>query len=224
MSQPRMNIYVFPHKGLRNLLSQLSMLSGNADYSSAESLENLKKLTKELVTLLDLHVHSEEDVLLPALEVKLTGSTRENVEEHEQLEKEIKAFDEQLKNITIDSTPDLGVKFYESVFNFHSKYIAHMAMEESEINPVIWANLTDEELMELQGQIMASLSPDNIMMWFKYIVPALNPFERTIILGGFKQNAPAEFFDQVLSMLKEYMSKNEYLQLETTLRQPGSNH
>ena len=91
-------------------------------------------------------------------------------------------------------------------------------MEESEINPVIWANLADEELMELQGQIMASLSPDNIMMWFKYIVPALNPFERTIILGGFKENAPAEFFDQVLNMLKDYMSENEHLQLETMLR------
>jgi len=218
MSQPRMNIYVFPHKGLRNLLSQLSMLSGNADYSSAESLENLKKLTKELVTLLDLHVHSEEDVLLPALEEKVPGSTRDNVEEHKQLEKEINAFDEQLKNITVDSSPDSGAKFYESVYNFNSKYIAHMAMEESEINPMIWANLTDEELMDLQGQIMASLSPGNIMMWFKYIVPALNPFERTIILGGFKENAPAEFFDQVLNMLKEYMSENEHLQLETMLR------
>ncbi len=210
-----MNIYGFPHKGLRNLLSQVSLLSGNTDYSNAVSLEKLKDLTTELVTLLDLHVHSEEDVLLPALEVKVPGSTRENVEEHEQLEKEIKDFDEKMKNITVDSTPDSGVKFYESVYNFHSKYIAHMAMEESEINPVIWANLADEELMELQGQIMASLSPDNIMMWFKYIVPALNPFERTIILGGFKENAPAEFFDQVLNMLKEYMSENEHLQLES---------
>ncbi len=218
MDQPRMNIYGFPHKGLRNLLSQVSLLSGNTDYSNAVSLEKLKDLTTELVTLLDLHVHSEEDVLLPALEVKVPGSTRENVEEHEQLEKEIKDFDEKMKNITVDSTPDSGVKFYESVYNFHSKYIAHMAMEESEINPVIWANLADEELMELQGQIMASLSPDNIMMWFKYIVPALNPFERTIILGGFKENAPAEFFDQVLNMLKDYMSENEHLQLETMLR------
>ncbi len=82
------------------------MLSGNTDYSNAESLEKRKNLSTELVTLLDLHVHSEEDILLPALEVKVPGSTRENVEDHERLEKEIKAFDEQLKNITVDSTPD----------------------------------------------------------------------------------------------------------------------
>jgi len=54
-------------------------------------------------------------------------------------------------------------------------------------------------------------------LWFKYIVPALNPFERTMIMGGFKANAPAEFFDKVLNMLKEYMSENEHLKLKTML-------
>lgn len=217
MSPPRMNIYGFPHKGLRIALSQLSMLSGNTDYSDAESLAKLKNLSLELITLLNLHLHSEEDVVLPALETKVPGSTRQNVEEHEQLEKEIEAFDKQLKNITVDSAPNAGAEFYEAVYNFHSKYITHMAMEEGEINPLIWANFTDEEIMAWHGQVMATLTPDQIMMWFRYIVPALNPFERSIIMGGFKENAPVEFFGQVLKMLKEYMPENEHVKLETML-------
>lgn len=217
MSQPRANIYGFPHKGLRIALSQLSMLSGNTDYSNADSLEKLKNLSVELVTLLDLHLHSEEDVVLPALEAKMPGSTSENVEEHEQLEKEVQAFDKRLTNITVDSAPNSGAQFYEAVYNFHSKYIAHMAMEESDINPLIWANFTDEEIMAWHGQIMSTLTPDQIMLWFKYIVPALNPFERGMIMGGFKENAPAEFLDKVLDMLKEYMPEKEHLQLEAML-------
>ena len=222
MSQPRANIYGFPHKGLRSAMSQMSKLSGNTDYSDAGSLEKLKTLTTEIVTLLDLHRHSEEDVVLPALEKKVPGSTAENVKEHEQIEKEIQAFDKQLKNVTVNSSPDLGAKFYEAVNNFYSKYIPHMAMEENEINPLIWANFTDEEVMAWHGQIMSTLTPDQIMLWFKYIVPALNPFERTMIMGGFKANAPAEFFDKVLHMLKEYMSENELLKLETTLTSSGN--
>lgn len=217
MSQPRANIYGFPHKGLRIALSQLSMLSGNTDYSNADSLKKLKNLSVELVTLLDLHLHSEEDVVLPALEAKMPGSTSENVEEHEQLEKEVQAFDKQLTDITVDSAPNSGAQFYEAVYNFHSKYIAHMAMEESDINPLIWANFTDEEIMAWHGQVMSTLTPDQIMLWFKYIVPALNPFERGMIMGGFKENAPAEFLDKVLDMLKEYMSEKEHLQLEAML-------
>ena len=97
-----------------------------------------------------------------------------------------KAFDKQLKSIAVNSTPDLGAKFYEAVYNFHSKYIPYMAMEENEINPLIWENFTDEEIMGWHEQVMSNLTPDQIMMWFKYIVSALNPFERGMIMGGFK--------------------------------------
>ena len=99
-----------------------------------------------------------------------------------------------------------------------------MAMEESDINPLLWATFTDEEIMAWHGQVMSTLTPDQIMLWFKYIVPALNPFERNIIMGGFKENAPAEFFDNVLNMLKEYMPQNEHSQLETMLSQPEISH
>lgn len=124
MSPPRMNIYGFPHKGLRIALSQLSMLSGNTDYSDAESLAKLKNLSLELITLLGLHLHSEEDVVLPALETKVPGSTRQNVEEHEQLEKEIEAFDKQLTNITVDSAPNArvlrgGIQFSLQIHHSH---------------------------------------------------------------------------------------------------------
>lgn len=217
MSQPRMNIYGFSHKGLRIALSELSLLSGNTDYANPESLEKLKNLSAEICTLLDLHLHSEEDVVLPALEEKVPNSTSANIDEHEQLEKDVKSFEVQLKNITVSSAPGSGAKFYESVYNFHSKYIAHMAMEERDMNTLIWDNFTDEELMGWQGQIMSTLTPDQIMMWFKYIVPALNPFERSIIMGGFKENAPSEFFNSVLEMLKGYMSENDHSQLRNML-------
>jgi len=218
MSQPRVNIYGFPHKALRVALSELSMLSGKTDYSDVESLEKVKALTTEVLELLDLHAHSEEDVVLPDLEAKVAGSTAENVEEHIQLDNEIQAFDKQLKNITVDSSPESGAKFYEAFYNFHSNYLAHISNEESKINPVIWENFTDEEIMGWHGKIMEILTPDQIVLWFKWIVPALNPFERTIIMEGFKENAPAEFFDKVLNMLKEYMSENEHSKLVSALK------
>ncbi len=223
MSQPRMNIYGFPHKGLRIALSELSKVAGNTDYANVQSLDNLKILSAEIVTLLDLHLHSEEDVVLPALEVKVPGSTNENIEEHEQLEQEVKAFVEQLKNIASDSPPDAGAKFYDAVSNFHSNYLDHMAMEERDMNPLIWNNFTDEELMGWHGQIMSTLSPDQIMMWFKYIVPSLNPFERSMIMGGFQANAPADFFNDELNMLKSHMSASEHLKLVAMLDQPEVN-
>lgn len=217
MSQPRMNLYGFSHKGLRNALSQLSLLSGNTDYGDAKALEKLKALNKEIVILLDIHNQAEDNVVLAALEVRAPGSTVENVEEHVQLEREVEAFDKQINAFAANSVPGFGAAYYDAVNSFQSKYLAHMAMEENEINSIIWENFTDEELMAQQGQIMASFTPEQTLMWLKYIVPAQNPFERSILLGGLKANAPAEFFQKAMGTLKSRITETEYLQLEAML-------
>jgi hypothetical protein len=217
MNQPRMNLYGFPHKGLRNAISQLSQSAGNTNCADSVSLSALKTLANEVFTLLELHAHSEETVVLPALESKVAGSTAENLAEHAQLEKEIEVMQQTLNAITTESNPGMASNFYTLVSNFHSRYLAHMAMEESKMNALIWENFTDTDLMAQHGQIMSALTPEQIMMWFKYIVPALNPFERTIIMGGFKANAPKPFFDSVLDMLSGLMQKNELHQLSTAL-------
>ena len=217
MNQPRMNLYAFPHKGLRNAISQLSQIAGNIDCSDQASLSSLKALADEVFTLLGLHAHSEESVVLPALESRVPDSTAENIAEHEQLENEIDAMKQELNAITTGSAPNVLSHFYTTVSDFHSKYLTHMAMEESRMNALIWENFTDAELMEQHGKIMSTLSPEQIMMWFKYIVPALNPFERTIIMGGFKANAPVPFFDSVLDMLSGLIKQNEHQQLTAAL-------
>lgn len=217
MTQPRMNLYGFPHKGLRNAISQLSQSVGNTDCSNPTSLNKLKEIADEIFILLELHAHSEESVVLPALESKVAGSTTENIAEHERLENQISALKQQLDSITPDSPPNLLANFYAEIALFHSEYLAHMAMEESKMNQLIWANFSDEELMGQHGQIMSTLTPEQTLMWFKYIVPALNPFERTIIMGGFKANAPALFFDSVVNMLSGLMDENDHQYLVSAL-------
>ncbi|MDH5370101.1 MAG: hemerythrin domain-containing protein [Gammaproteobacteria bacterium] len=217
MNKPRMNLYAFPHKGLRNAISQLSLIAGNTNCSDQDSINTLKSLAEEVFTLLELHAHSEETVVLSALEAKVPGSSDENIAEHAQLEKEIEAMKQELIPITSDSPPSLVSNFYGAVSNFYSNYLAHMAMEESKMNTIIWENFTDDELMEQHGKIMSSLTPEQIMMWFKYIIPALNHFERTIIMGGFKANAPTPFFNMVLDMLSGLIKQKEHQQLSTAL-------
>lgn len=210
MSQPRVDIYNFPHKGLRNFMSQISFMAGNTDFSNQQGLDELKEKTADLVLLLNLHRQSEEEELLPALEAKLAGSTQENVKEHELLEQEVDRFSSFFKNITVETSPVEGIQFYSMLNGFQAKYMDHMAMEESKMNPLIWDHFTDEELMGIHGTIMSKLAPEHIVLWFKYIVPALNPVERNIILSGFKTNAPEEFFNQVLDAIRAEMPASSF--------------
>ncbi len=206
----RANIYGFPHKGIRNGLSQLLLLAGKTDYTKSDSVNKLNDLTKEVLEILDLHLHSEEDVILPAVEAKVPGSAHENIEEHKALEKEVDDIAAQINTIKANPNPAFGIAFFNAINGFMSRYLLHMQMEENEINTIIWKTFTDEEIMAWHGQVMSTLKPDQITLWFKYIVPALNPMEQSIILGGFKMNAPPEFYQTVMDMLKNYLTIHEY--------------
>jgi hypothetical protein len=39
-------------------------------------------------------------------------------------------------------------------------------------------------------------------MWFRFIIPALNPQEKEIALSGIRNNAPQEFYDQLIEVVK----------------------
>lgn len=209
----RVNIYGFPHKGIRNGLSQLLLLAGKTDYTSPQAVNQLYELSQEVLEILDLHVHSEETVVLPAIEAKVQESVQENIEEHEALEKEIGGISQLIEDVQSNPNPATGVAYFNAINGFMSRYLLHMEMEEIEINAIIWNVFTDEEIMAWHGQVMSTLTPNQIMLWFKYIVPALNPMEQSIILGGLKANAPEEFYQAMMDMLKDNLIETKHSKL-----------
>ncbi len=206
----RMNIYGFPHKALRLGLGKLSVLVGNLDTDDNEEVQRVQQMTNELSHLLDLHLHSEEDVVLPAVEAKVPNSTHENVEEHEKLEKQekdLKAFANQLFD---EPNPENAARYYRELNRFIADYYDHMDGEEMEINPIIWSNFEDQEIAGWHGQIMATMKPEDGGLWFKYIVPSLNKHEQTVLLGQFKSNVPAEVYQGTLQMLKPELTEKQF--------------
>jgi len=217
MAKPRMNIFAFAHKGLRLALSKLTILAGKTDYSNSNSLHAIKSLTAEVLELLRLHAAAEDNIILPALEKRAPKSTARILADHQDLEGSIAVFSAQLDAITTSSPPGQGAGFYVALFHFYANYLIHMSMEETEINPVIWDHFTDEEIMAWQGEIMTSLSQEQILSFYKYMVPALNPQEQTVLLGGFKTSSPVEEFDAVMTILEGIMSDREYSLLQSML-------
>lgn len=210
MKKERVNIYGFPHKGLRNGLGKLSLSLSNLNVNDPEEVKTTVQLARELSELLELHLNSEEEFVCPPLEAKVPGSTAHNHEDHEAmkaLEHEMAAATEDLeKNPSIPAQE----KAYQSVNLFIREYFRHMKEEESDMNTIIWENFTDEDILGWQGQILSKLSPEQFFKWFKYIIPALNPLEQQIMLGGFKENAPAEAYSFTINNLKPFLSSKQF--------------
>lgn len=211
----RVNIYGFPHKGIRNALGQLSFKLGGLDGNQTDQVTEVVDQTEEISELLKLHLHSEETHVLPPVEAKVPGSTEHNHDDHEAMEALEHQMVEKVRHLHEDASPAAVTAAYDQVNIFIKEYFRHMEEEETDVNEVIWANFEDQEILSWQGKILSEFTPDQFFKWFKYIIPALQPHEQQIMLGGFKSNAPAEAYQATIQNLKPYLSDTQFAFIQT---------
>ncbi|MEJ2104390.1 MAG: hemerythrin domain-containing protein [Ignavibacteriaceae bacterium] len=206
----RVNIYGFPHKGIRYGLGQLSFKVGSLIFDDIDSLNACKEIADDFSELLDLHLHAEEDFVLQPLEARVPGSTQHNREDHLEMERLEHDMNDSIRQL-VEAPNEMHLNIaYDKINNFIIEYFRHMSEEETIINKVLWDNFTDQEILGMQGQILAKLTPDQFFKWFKYIIPSLSQFEQSIMLGGFKENAPTEAYNITIKNLEPYLTPNQF--------------
>jgi hypothetical protein len=218
----RMKTYDVPHKGLRNALSQLTLLGGKTNYSNRQEIESLYNLGTDVFNILAIHAEDENDVTLAELEKHCPGCSNHDMEDHEEIHREQNKLEKLLSKIYIDSkagkdTTDDGAEFYLSFSEFHSKYLEHTAEEERVTQLQLWQYFTDEELAAHRGKIMAKNPPETLLTWLRFVIPAQSYNERVGLLTGFKKMAPAPFYKQGMDVIKNVLPTNEFDELNKTL-------
>lgn len=215
----RMKSYDVPHKGLRNALSQLSLLAGKTDYTNPEQVEQLYLLGTDVFMLLTTHATDEDQITLAQLEKKIPGSSQHDKEEHEVIHQQQLKLETLLSDIYNGSASGndvcvAGSEFYLSFSEFHSAYLAHMAEEERVTQMHLWECFTDVELAEQRKMIMRKNTPDTLLTWFKFVLPAQSHAERASLLTGFKMAAPTPFFNTAMESIRKVLSVSEFSGLE----------
>jgi len=217
-----MKIYDVPHKGLRNALSQLSLLAGKTDFSKQGEVESLYNSGVDIFKLLTIHTADENDVTLSELAARCPGNADHDMQDHEELHITQNRLERLLEKIYSgsrdgkDVTQD-GAEFYLAFSEFHSQYLGHTAEEERVTQPLLWKHFTDEELAAHRGRIMAKNPPGTLLTWFKFVIPAQSHNERVALFSGFKKMAPTSFFDEGMAVVKQALSEDEYADLEKSL-------
>lgn len=202
-----------PHKGLRNALCQLTLLAGKTDYANPDSVAKLQAMGKEVFHLLKDHSHTEDKFILAPLEAKAKGSTAEFADDHKEIEELETELYEELMAFNGHHSEEDGHRFYLDLCDFQSFYLMHIDGEDTEIEPLMQAHFTDDELMGHQIEIMQEMSLETLLLWFKYIVPARRLEENAQVLRGFKGAAPQEAFDAAMAVIKNELDEMEYQRL-----------
>ncbi len=214
---PRVRSFDLPHKALRNVIAQFSFRLGSVDVTDPKQLESLKQLGEEMFGMLKNHVITENEHTLSHLETRAPGSGEHDRADHERLEVIQDDLQYWINHLSGNESPDEMHNLYLEFSRFHSEYLEHIFEEETVTEILLQKHFSDEELIQLRMSIMKEIEPQMMLLWLKYAVPAQREEQNIGLLSGFKTNAPAPVFEQVLAVIKSEMTSDAYQSLLTRL-------
>lgn len=214
---PSIKSFAAPHKGLRNIISQFSVLLGYTDFSNSAELEELKQLGDEMFTLLKDHVHTENEYTLRKLEERMPGASEHDKEDHLNLEIIQDSLETRLVSLTGAESADEAHQLYLDFTSFQSLYLEHIYEEETVTELLLQQNFSDEELISHRIEIMQRIELPVLKLWLKYIVPAQIISESIAMLKGLKASLPEELFADIMYIINKQMSSKRFHQLVSGL-------
>ncbi len=222
LAQTRLKTFDIPHKGLRNLLAQVTMLAGTTDFSNKAQVTHLHHLGRDLFQLLTEHARDENEIVLAALNQRQPGAGMHNEAEHEEIEKQQAQLEQMLETLVAKARKDgdvgyLAEQFFFEMNRFQSGYLLHMLEEEEETQRLLWKYFSDAELLEMRKQIIGRMSPATQLQWYRFSAPYMSHAGRLQWLKAVKAAAPAPFFIQILETLEMVLSGADFKRLQGDL-------
>ena len=217
----RHDLYGPIHKGLRLALSKLVMRIGTTDFADARAVGDLIAALRRQMALSARHLEHEEDFIHTPVERRSPGATTSLVADHDHHRREFRKIEELMSAIEhapSSQRPLLGRKLYLAFSRFVAADFSHMAYEELVMLPLLHQLFSDEELIAIEGAIVASLPGEEMVAFMQLAVPAMNATERLGFMSFVRGGAPAEVFEALLTdAIRPALAEDDYRQLELGL-------
>jgi iron-sulfur cluster repair protein YtfE (RIC family) len=223
MSQ-RFDLYSAIHKALRNYMSAALVQLGRLDLTDEQDVRACTGALLVLFDWLENHLNIEErfvhDALSQRRNTTLVSSLRRDHSEHERsfslLRNDIAALVSTLSD-DLEARRARTRQLYLALSRFIAENFLHMAVEETEMNPLLWETFTDEELFGIYRAVLASERPEQLDLSVRWLLPAIPPDERAQVVGGARAAMPPAIFDALLQQVAGVLGARDYEKLVTAL-------
>lgn len=222
-ASPRFDIYAGIHKGLRLMLSDALARAGRVDPASPSQRRELAETVEQLADLCESHLSHENAFIHPAIERVQAAGSRRIAAEHVDHQQDIAALREharQLRDVPADQRDAACRSLYQALALFMAHNMAHMHIEETEHNALLWAHYSDAEIIAIQGQLVAHLEPAEKMAALRWMLPGMAPTERRMLLAGLRADAPPQAFEAILALARQVLAPEDWLALAQGLETP----
>ncbi|APX78675.1 hemerythrin domain-containing protein [Achromobacter insolitus] len=219
--EPRMDIYVGIHKALRAMMLDTLQAVGRVDVDDPAETRTACERVQELADICASHLGHENDFVHAAMEARRPGSSARIAAEHVEHLAAISRLRAAASDLLAAGRGAMQAKaalrLYRQLALFVGENFAHMHVEETLHNQVLWSCYSDEELRALEGSIVASLPPSENLCIMRWMVPAMTPAERAELLAGIQAAAPAPVYAAVLDAVRPHLAREDWVKLTRAL-------
>lgn len=220
-AQPRHNLYAVIHKGLRAMMGEVLTAAGRCDWTDSGECARTLAAVRELADFCAQHLAHENAHVHPAMEARAPSTSFSAAHEHVEHEAAIRRLRGQAALVEVLSGAarvEAGEALYRGLAVFVGENFVHMNDEETRHNAVLWATYSDAELEAIHGALVASLTPEEMRMAMRWMLPNASHAERVELLAGMRANAPAPAFEATLAMLRGLISVHDWNKLAAALQ------
>lgn len=222
-STPRVDLYAPIHKALRHFMTDTLHRVGRVDVNDAEDMaRTLGQLDALLVQCLQ-HIQHENTFMHTAMEARQPRGASRTADDHLEHHESIDAL--QTDANALRAAPEaermaLALRLYRHLALFVAENFQHMHFEETHNNGVMWAHYSDAEIIDLHHRLLASIPPAENLQTARWMVPALSPAERAMVVGGMKASAPAPAFEAALEVIRPHLDDTAWNKLARAIGIP----
>jgi iron-sulfur cluster repair protein YtfE (RIC family) len=191
-------LYRDVHKGLRYALFQLVTAVGSADCADAPARGAVVDQLHAVIRLLTEHHDHEDTHLQPVIRANAPTLATALEDGHAEVEHDLVEIELRTDRLAMSTGTEAvmtGLDLYGFLGLFVGRYLAHMGLEEGAVMAALRETTSIEDLLQVQVAVRSSVPPSTMCRFIEVIMPALNPQERTAVLGGMHAGAPPEIFE-----------------------------
>ena len=213
---PRLDLYASIHKAIRSFMADTLVRIGSIDVADPIARNGV---LAQLELLLDLclgHLRHENEWVHSAIEARQPAGSRRIADEHvEHVDAiaELRTEAALLRAASGAEADRIAQRLYRHFALFVAENFAHMHVEETAHNALLWQHYSDGELAALHGRILANITPAEHVVVARWMIPASTPAERARIVAGMKSQMPPEALLGLMAVVIPHLDNAGWVKL-----------
>jgi hypothetical protein len=216
----RIDLYAGIHKALRALMADLVTSLGRMDPDDDADVNATLGRFLDGLALCEKHMRLEDEFLHPAIEARRPGATDGAAREHAGHVHEFEALRRAVASFLEAGAPARRAAahpLYLHAARWMADNILHMEHEETAHNAALHEAFSDAELLQIHARILASVPPEAMAKYLRWILPATSHGERLAQLQGMRAGAPREAYEGALAIAREKLTPRDWQKLDAAL-------